>query len=266
MPELDILQQALQQLQQELSGFKSAKHLLDEARENADSDLRRWEQQQTVNAEERAALIEDVKKTREAAVNLVNQSVPLAERMVAVANAVDAAGFPHRLELLRSNAANAVTAIQSLQSRLDLLEVNQRDAIKLAVNELKAEGSRVREELITNTLAAIQSVQESAVKLASELKTEVSRGEKELAGRLELLQTNTANTMAAVQSLQSRLDLLEVNQGNAIKLAMSELKAEVSRVREELAGGTVRFLVAQIASCVLLLGVSGVILWLLLAK
>lgn len=230
MPELDILQQSLQQLQQELSRFKSAKHLLDEAQEKAEVDLRRWEQQQAVNAEERAALVEDVRRACEAAVNLTDQCAPLAERMVVLAKAVDAAGFPHRLD------------------------------------ELKAEVSRVREELITSTLAAIQSVQESVIKLASELKSEVSRGEKELAGRLELLQTNTANTMAAVQSLQSRLDLLEVNQGNAIKLAVSELKAEMSRVTEELAGGTIRFLVVQIASCVLLLGVSGIILWLLLAK
>lgn len=89
---------------------------------------------------------------------------------------------------------------------------------------------------------------------------------KELSGRLDLLQVNTANAVAAVQSIQSRLDLLEVNQGNALKLAVNELKTEVSEAKEEVAGGMTRLLVIQLTSCVLLLGASGVILWLLLAK
>lgn len=154
MPELDALQQALQQLQHELTGFKSAKYLLDAAREKLGSDHRRWEQQQDADAHQRAAsveevkqAVEEVKQARAAVMDLVNQCSPLAERMVAVAKAVDTAGFPHRLDSMQTNTANAMAAIQSVQSRLDLLEVNQGNALKLAVNELKAEMFQAKQEL-----------------------------------------------------------------------------------------------------------------------
>jgi len=151
MPDLDILQRAVQELENELSNFKSARELLEEARKKADDDLERWRRLQSAEATNVNELVATVQHAHNATMQLVEQVTIIAERMTVLSKAINTAGFPQGLELLQTNVANMVTTVQSVQSRLDLLEVNQNNTITLtaqnAVREVQEQAEQTKKEL-----------------------------------------------------------------------------------------------------------------------
>jgi hypothetical protein len=139
MSDINSLQQSLQQLESELSKFGSAKQILDDARSKAEADLKNWKEKQDVSEQTIIQLVDSLSRSNDAALKLVDNVSPLAERIIVLAKAIDNAGFPHRLDLIQSNISIVMTAAQALQSRIDLLEANQGNTIKLAAVEVKTE-------------------------------------------------------------------------------------------------------------------------------
>lgn len=175
MPEIDVIQRSLQELESELSAFKTAKNLLDEVKQNADANFERWEEIQATDVEHKAELFEIIKQSQASFASLVEKTIPLIDRLAILAKAVDEAGFPQRLDLLQTNTANAVSAIQSIQSRLDLLEVNLGNSVKLAaqtgVSEIrqhatqdKKDLSAMVERILTSQVATTNEIKEQSAK------------------------------------------------------------------------------------------------------
>jgi len=163
MSDINSLQQSLQQLESELSKFRSAKQILDDARSRTETDLKNWKERQDISEQRIIQLVDSLSKSNDAALKLVENVSPLAERMIGLAKTVENAGFPRRLDLIQSNITNVMTAAQGLQSRIDLLEMNQGNAIKVVATELKSDVDKSRSEL----LAAVHSESEGIKALAA---------------------------------------------------------------------------------------------------
>ena len=138
------IDEALVELQAELERFKSAKAALDAAHAQARDLLDQWEAMRSATEEALKALHEDVKSNSKAAAKVTLQFAELGPRLSAVAEAVERAGFPARLDKLDTTLGTVALAVQTMQGRLESIEKNLADRILHAQQETNAAIHRCR--------------------------------------------------------------------------------------------------------------------------
>ncbi len=183
MADMLSLQEALVQLEQELIAFGTARKQLEDAQNQAEDSLRAWVERDAQHTQAQELLTVVLEDQQRLVTRQVDALGSLMTSLAEVAQAVDDAGFPTRLETIQTVVATSQAAIQSLQSRLDQLENHLDAQLKLLASDV----SRSLLEQQTAFRAALLEVSTGLVKQTADIQARIdSQSERNLSemGRL----------------------------------------------------------------------------------
>ncbi|MBM4118389.1 hypothetical protein FJ251_11770 [bacterium] len=194
------LHEALVQLERELIAFGTARRQLEDSQARAEESLRAWGERDSQHTQAQELLTVVLEDQQRLVTSQVNELATLRSSLATLAQAVDEAGFPARLETIQTVVATSQAAIQSLQSRLDQLESHLDGQLKLLASDV----SRSLLEQQTSLRAALFEVSAGLVKHTADIQARVDAQAERNLSEMGRLVSSINTQLAATQERAER--------------------------------------------------------------